>query len=76
MACGGIEVQNVQALVEKTGVREIHVGLRTPIASPMRYKNDVISMGTTNGNEYRRFIVLEDNVARLLRAASAGGAGN
>lgn len=76
MACGRIEVQNVQAVVEKTGVREIHVGLRTPIASPMRYRNEVISMGTTNGNEYRRFIVLEDNVARLLRAASAGGAGN
>ncbi len=70
MACGGIDDQNVRVIVEKTGIREIHVGLRTPIASAMRYMNENISMGTLKGGEYQRFVVLEDNVARLLRAAS------
>jgi copper homeostasis protein len=75
MACGGIDDQNVKALVEKTGVREIHVGLRTSVASPMRYRNENISMGTVEGSEYQRFIVLEDRVERLLRAARACGPG-
>jgi copper homeostasis protein len=71
MACGGINDQNVQAVVKETAVREIHVGLRTPAASPMRYRNEDISMGSPEGNEYQRFIVLEEKVARLIQAATA-----
>jgi copper homeostasis protein len=71
MACGGINNQNVQAVVKETAVREIHVGLRTPAASPMRYRNEDISMGSLEGNEYQRFIVLEEKVARLIQAATA-----
>ena len=71
MACGGINDQNVQAVVKETAVREIHVGLRTPAASPMRYRNEDISMGSLEGNEYQRFIVLEEKVARLIQAATA-----
>ena len=69
MACGGINDQNVQAVVEETAVREIHVGLRTAAASPMRYRNENISMGSIEGNEYQRYIVLEEKVARLIQAA-------
>ncbi len=71
MACGGIDDQNVRLVLEKTDVREIHVGLRTTVASPMRHRNENISMGTLEDNEYQRFVVLEDKVARLIRAASA-----
>jgi len=74
MACGGINHQNVQAVVEETAVREIHVGLRTAAASPMRYRNENIAMGSIQGNEYQRYIVLEEKVARLIRAASARNA--
>jgi copper homeostasis protein len=70
MACGGIDHQNVRGVLEKTSVREIHVGLRTPIASPMRYRNNAISMGPFCGDECQRFVVLEENVAQLVRAAS------
>jgi copper homeostasis protein len=70
MACGGINDQNVQVVVERTAVREIHVALRTPASSPMRYRNENISMGTVEGDEYQRYIVLEDRVAQLIRAAS------
>jgi len=71
MAGGGINDQNVRVVLEKTGVREIHVGLRTVVTSPVRYRNESISMGTLEGNEYQRFVVLEDNVSRLIRAALA-----
>jgi copper homeostasis protein CutC len=76
MACGGINDQNVQAIIEQTGVRQIHVGLRTLVASAMRYKNENISMGILKGYEYQRYVVLEDRVKRLLRAASGHGTAN
>jgi copper homeostasis protein len=68
MACGGIDDQNAASIVEQTGVREIHVGLRSPIASPMTYQNRQLSMGTAPGLEYQRFQVLEENVRSLHRA--------
>jgi copper homeostasis protein CutC len=73
MACGGIDHTNVQVVIEKTSVREIHVGLRTPVTSPMRHRNSNISMGPSRKNEYQRFVVLEKNVAQLVRAASTCG---
>jgi copper homeostasis protein len=76
MACGGIDDQNIKAIATKTGIREIHVGLRSPIASPMRYRNENISMGTAKGREYERFTVLEDRVRRLLQAAQTSGSGS
>jgi hypothetical protein len=37
----------------------------------MRYRNENISMGSIEGNEYQRYIVLEEKVSRLIRAVSA-----
>jgi len=68
MACGGIDDQSVQAVLETTGVREIHAGLRTPVESRMRYRSESISMGISEGSEYRRFVVRETRVAQLVRA--------
>lgn len=70
MACGGIDAENLRTVISQTGVREVHVGLRTPMASPMRYRNENIAMGTVRGSEYQRSIVQEDRVARLVQAAS------
>jgi copper homeostasis protein len=70
MACGGIDDQNAASIVEQTGVREIHVGLRSPVASPMTWQNPQISMGTAPGLEYQRFQVLEENVRSLHRAVA------
>ena len=69
MAAGGINDQNIEAVIKQTGVREIHVGLRTSVASPMLFVNESISMGTIKGQEYQRFVVTEDSVKRLIRAA-------
>jgi len=70
MACGGINDDNAVRIVEQTGVREIHVGLRSPIDSPMLHQNPQISMGTAPGCEYQRFQVLEENVTSLHRAVA------
>ena len=39
MAGSGIRPENAQQLVEQSGVREIHVGLRTELPSPMQHRN-------------------------------------
>ena len=70
MACGGINDDNAVRIVEQTGVREIHVGLRSPIDSPMLHQNPQISMGAAPGFEYQRFQVLEENVTSLHRAVA------
>jgi len=68
MAGGGIGHHDVAAIIERTGVREIHVGLSTPVPSPMRHYNSRLSMGKVQGREYARVQVLEENVRNLQRA--------
>ena len=71
MAGSGIKPENTRSLVEKTGVNEVHVGLRSLVESPMRFRKPSISLGTTTGREYDRFVVLEGNVRRLRQALDA-----
>jgi copper homeostasis protein len=70
MAGSGITDRNAASIIEQTGVREIHVGLRSQIDSPMLHRNPRVSMGTAPGREYQRFQVLEENVQNLQRAVS------
>jgi copper homeostasis protein len=70
MACGSIDHQNAASIVEQTGVSEIHVGLKSPVASAPTSCNPRISLGTVPGIEYRRFQVLEENVRSLHRAVA------
>jgi copper homeostasis protein len=66
MAASGIEEHNVAELLERTGAREVHASLRTPVASSMRFQNQHISMGTTKGREYQRFVADQEKVRGLL----------
>jgi copper homeostasis protein len=72
MACGGITAHNAARIIQQTGVREIHVGLRRCSPSPMLYQNPRISMGTVPEREYQRFQVLEEDVRNLRRAVAEG----
>ncbi|HYM78081.1 MAG TPA: copper homeostasis protein CutC [Candidatus Dormibacteraeota bacterium] len=72
MPGSGIKPDNASGLVRETGVKEIHVGLRSSVPSPMLYRNARVSMGSVAGHEYERFVVLEEDVRRL-RAALDGG---
>jgi copper homeostasis protein len=70
MACGGIRHDNAASIIERTGVREIHVGLRSPVVSPVINHNPRISLGTASIGEGQRFVVLEEDVRSLHRAVA------
>ncbi|MBO0911923.1 MAG: copper homeostasis protein CutC [Acidobacteria bacterium] len=72
MAGGGITESNVHRIVEATGVREIHAGARVHLPSPMRHRNEKVSMGTAKGREYQRVMVCPQQVRRLLENAHNG----
>ncbi len=65
MAGSGLKPETARSLVDHTGVREIHVGLRSAIPSPMLHRNPRISMGSLADHEYQRLVVLEEEVRRL-----------
>jgi copper homeostasis protein len=70
MPGGGIGHKNVVSIVEHTGVNEIHVGLGSPVTSPMIHRNPRVSLGKTQGREYERTEVLEEDVRNLTRVIS------
>lgn len=53
MAGGGIDDNNAVNIIEHTGVREIHAGLRSPLERPMPDRNLRISRGIVFGREYQ-----------------------
>ena len=72
MAGGGITESNVHCVLAATQVKEIHASVRVHVPSPMRHRNERISMGLIKGREYERVVVLQDKVRRLLEAAIDG----
>ncbi len=70
MAGGRIGITNAANIVERSGVSEIHVGLATPVKSPMIHRNNGLSLGKAQGREYHRTEVLEESVHKLKRAIS------
>jgi copper homeostasis protein len=69
VAGSGIDETNVGALIEKTGVRQIHATLRTMVPSRMQHQNGGVSMGASKGMEYQRLVADEHKVRSLLQAA-------
>jgi copper homeostasis protein len=70
MAGRGINETNAAAIIERTGVSEIHVGMSTRVPSPMTFRKTRISMGKVQRREYLRKQVLEENVRKLQRAVA------
>jgi copper homeostasis protein len=68
MPGSGIRPENARSLVDYTGVTEVHVGLRSSLPSPMLHHNPRISMGSLEGREYQRFVVLDEEVRKLRSA--------
>jgi|SRR5579863_275272 len=67
----GIKPDNARDIVSRTGVAEVHVGLRSRAPSPMMFRNPRIRMGSAEGVEYERFGVLEEDVRKLRVALAA-----
>ncbi len=70
MPGSGIRENNIRRIVEESGAREIHTGMCSVLDGPMHFRNPRIVMGKEPGREYRRTVVLEENVRSLCRAAS------
>ena len=68
LAGGGINPSNAREVVEKTGVREVHAGLRSIISGRMQPGNKKISPGVAGLDESQRFVVLQENVEKLVQA--------
>jgi copper homeostasis protein len=68
LAGGGINHRNVCEVVEKSGVREVHAGLRTIISGRMAQTNKKISPGVTGMDESQRFVVQQENVEKMIQA--------
>ncbi len=73
MPGSGIKPENARSLVDHTGVKEVHVGLRSTVPSPMQYHNARVSMGAVEGREYQRYVVLEEHVRELYNALRSAG---
>src|SRR6185312_11982652 len=68
MAAGGIRAINVKAIVQQTGVREVHAGLRTSVPGPMLFRNETVSFGNAR-REFERIVVQEQDVRTLVEQA-------
>ena len=65
IAAGGVRPANVRAVVQQTGVREVHAGLRTIVPGPMLFRNETVSFGGAR-NEFERIVVQEQDVRHLV----------
>jgi copper homeostasis protein len=68
MAGGGVRAVNVAALIARTAVSEVHAGLEEPVPSPMRHRNERLSMGAATDREFLRFLVREQAVRDFVAA--------
>lgn len=69
MAGGAVRSANVRRIVEQTGIREVHAGLRSTIPSPMRFRNEKSSLGHKAAGNYERIIVNKEDVREFVNEA-------
>jgi copper homeostasis protein len=65
IAAGGIRPQNVRTIVQQTGIREVHAGLRSRVPGPMVFRNEEVSFGSGR-SEFERIVVQEKDVRELV----------
>jgi len=69
MAGGGVRAHNARALVEATGVREVHAGLEEAVDGPMVHR-PTLTLGPAE-REHRRFLVREETVRAFVNTLSS-----
>lgn len=67
MAGGGVNAENLPALVAATGVKEVHFSARSPLESPMAYRLPGVFMGKAYApEEYSRRVTQSELVRRVI----------
>jgi copper homeostasis protein len=67
LACGGIRANNAAKIIDETGVREIHSGVKRPLPGMTSCARRSLTK-TTLGAEHERFQVFAEDVQDLRRA--------
>ena len=67
MAGGGLNTNNIDAVISVTGCREFHTTAKSWVESSSTYKPNVKMNGTENIPEYRRLIASLEEVRELSR---------
>lgn len=67
LAGGGIDERNARRVLERTGVRELHVRGTSPVKSGMRYKSRRVHMGDPRLDEYTRAVTDAARIRRIGR---------
>jgi copper homeostasis protein len=70
MAGGSIRVSNVRAIVQRSGVNEVHTSLSTKIASTAQHGNQHVHIGS-QPHEFTRYAVLEEDVRAMKSTLEA-----
>lgn len=71
MAGSGVRKNNIEELVKKTGVRNVHASLRTETDSPMEFRHPLVSMGgTVHIDEYKRVATYTEDVYEAVQKLS------
>lgn len=65
----GVNEGNIARIARETGIREFHFSARHTLPSPMRYRNEAVSMGgTVQINEYERSVTSRQRVEETIQA--------
>lgn len=68
VAASGINAHNAADLIQATGVTEIHASLRRRRVSPVKDRNNGVSMGARKSEEFVRYELREADVRALRQA--------
>ncbi len=66
VAGGSIRPDNVAEIVERTGVREVHVRGAGRVVSAMRYRRDGVPIAKAGAGEYEREVASADEIGRVV----------
>ena len=71
MAGSGINPQNVEDIIRKTGVNAVHASAKSIVSSRMTFRNKRANIGTEGTDEYARLLTSCDIVSQLLSKVSS-----
>jgi copper homeostasis protein len=71
MVCGGVRPANVSKIAQATGATQFHASLRKAVPSPVVHHNPRLSLGDAGHGEYKRYVLLAEDVRALRQAMAA-----